>query len=128
MSKPTNLQPWLEYFQMLQAYTKKGLLQMQPDKHECYATLTALHAMTPGTDPAEQLRNGAIAKTARRLRVYGAFLSGLSAMGYYKHSFAVHVVGDDEPHDPLYTMLLSRRKHWWRFWQRKDKIEVINYE
>lgn len=125
MSKgTTNLQPWIEYFKMLQRYIEQGLLQMDSAKHECYVTLSALHAMTPGSDPRQQIDTGAIEQTAARLRTYAAFLCGAKAKDYLSHSFALNVVKDNEPHDPLYTMLLTKKKHWWK---KKEKVEIISY-
>ena len=60
MKKHKDLQPWLEYFEMLRRYKEKGLLHMQPDKHEAYVTEPALHAMSPGNDPQKQMTDGSI--------------------------------------------------------------------
>lgn len=45
--KITNLQPWLDYFKMLQRYETKGFLQMNPKEHEAYITRAALLTLVP---------------------------------------------------------------------------------
>lgn len=127
MKKHKDLQPWLEYFEMLRRYKEKGLLHVQPDKHEAYVTEPALHTMTPGNDPQKQLRDGSIFRTVCRLRTYAAWLSTDGA-AYTRQPFAVHVVRDEPPHDPIYTIVMERRRKWWRLWMLTDCIEVINYE
>lgn len=97
---------------------------MEAEKHECYVTRAALHAMTPGDDPVQQMKDGSILETAKRLRAYAGTLSGKEADEYFVKPFAVHVVYENYPHDLLYTVLLTKGKHWW---QRRDKIEVIGY-
>lgn len=145
--KQKNLQPWLDYFAMLRRYIDSGFLQMEPALHEAYVTRAALHAMTPGDNPSKQLSSGAVIDTARRIHTYAAFLSaherGLhdfeestvadpsvalpaipvkDLQAYNNTSFALHVVAEDVRHEPLYTILLSPRRHWW---QRHGKVEII---
>ena len=74
--KRSDLQSFLDYFSMLSEYLDKGYLQIDVAKHEVYVTQPAIHALSPGNDPAEQLRNGAIARTALRLRAWAAWMSG----------------------------------------------------
>ena len=45
--KKTNLQPWLDYFRMLQQYEARGFLQMNPKEHEAYITRAALLTLVP---------------------------------------------------------------------------------
>ena len=45
--KHKNLQPWLDYFDMLHTYEQKGYLQMEPQKHETYVTRAALLTLVP---------------------------------------------------------------------------------
>ena len=149
-TKHKDLQPWLDYFELLHNYEQRGLLELHADKHECYVTQSALHAMTPGDDPAEQLRNGAIADTLRHLRTYAAYrwapavgqqhpvdindpdaeipiipIEELTA--YFSHPFALHVVQEEPPHDLLFTMLLTQQRSWRTAWRTREKIEVIDY-
>ena len=126
MKKHKDLQPWLEYFEMLRRYKEKGLLHMQPDKHEAYVTEPALHAMSPGNDPQKQMTDGSIFRTVRRLRTYAAWLL-TEEKSYFNQPFAVNVVKDEPPHDPLYTIVMERRRKWWRLWMLTDCIEVIDY-
>ena len=122
-----DLQPWLDYFRMLQAYEAKGLLEVMPEKHEAYVIQTALLAMTPdGTGPMDQLVN-AVPVTMRRIRAYAGWLSR-EGEGYMDRNFALHVVGDDGRHDLKYTMLATRRRVWWKLWRKADLLDVITYE
>lgn len=120
-----NLQPWLDYFSMLQVYEGRGFLEMTPDKREAYVTQAALYAVTPGDDPYRQLAS--MAATIRRIRAYAAWRSR-EGKDYLKDSFAVHIVKDDEPHDLLWTVLITSRRVWWRLWTWHDHIEVIDYD
>lgn len=149
MSKSKDLQPWLDYFRLLQTHADAGLLLVKPADHEAYITQPCLHALTPGDDPTVQVATGAILDTARHIRDYAAWLAAderglqdfdpktfddpdmelpaiptaeLSA--YLAQPFAVNVVQPDEPHDPLYTILLTQRR---KFWRTKEQVEVIPY-
>lgn len=125
MKKNKDLQPWLDYFDLLHNYEQRGLLELQVDKHECYVTQPALHAMSEGDDPAEQLRSGAIADTLRRLRAYAAFCAQQGEQ-YLASNFALHIVKDEPPHDLLFTLLLTKKRNWLR--REKEHIEVISYK
>lgn len=124
--KHKDLQPWLDYFQMLEQYQERGLLQVIPDKHEAYVTHPAVHAMTEGDNPRQQLLSGAIARTARRIRTYAGWRLQ-QGEGYLSENFALHVVKAEEPHDPIYTIVIQPRRRKWP-WQRKDVIEIITYD
>lgn len=112
MSKTVNLQPWLDYFELLRTYQQKGFLEMHPDKGEAYITEAALYTLGPDS--------------VTRLRAYAGFLSQEGA-AYLERPFAVNVVRDDEPHDMKYTFLLTVRRRWWRLWRKGDDVEVIYY-
>lgn len=122
-----DLQPWLDYFDLLQTYEHKGYLELQLDKHEAYVTQPALHAMSEGDDPQEQLRDGSITETVRRIQGYAAFRS-TKGTAYMEPPFAIHVVQQEPPYDLLYTLLITHRKSWRTMWRRRDDIEVINYK
>ena len=126
MSKTVDLQPFLDYFEMLKVYEQKGFLQMEVEKHEAYITKPALYAVTPGDDPQLQLKNGFIKNTVCRLRTYAAFLS-MKGKEYMAHPFAINVVKDEPPHDMLHTILLERRRRWWSLWFNVDSLDVVNY-
>ena len=154
MSKTKNLQPWIDYFRMLQRHEREGFLQMKPGDHEAYVTQPALLVLA-GTDETK-MRHGATLRDGlrmmrrctallRRLRVYAACMNahakGLSTfdpavadistrplMEYLRQPFALNVVQPDEPHDPLFTMLIETRRPWWRLWMPHDRIEVIGYQ
>lgn len=127
MSKTKDLKPWLDWFDMIQAYERNGYLELQIDTHEAYVTQPAIHAMSDGGDPQEQLMNGAIIDTVRRLQGYAAFRS-TKGVEYMKLPFAIHVVKPEHPHDLLYTLLITHRKSWRTLWRWRDKIEVITYQ
>lgn len=126
MSKHKDLHPWLDYFEMLHQYEQQGFLEMKQDKHEAYVTRAALHAMTPGDNPVQQIEND-IFETVRRLRAYAAYISLRSGWDYNNAPFAIHVVQEEPPHDLLYTLLLTRRRRWFSPWKKSDCIEVISY-
>ena len=121
-----NVQPLLDYFEMLYRYKTSGLLEVYPEKHEAYVTQPALHAVTPGDDPREQIPR-ALQRTVMNIRAYAAWLSQHGG-DYVSHPFAMHVVKEDERHDLLYTLYVSRHRVWWKLWLGKsDHIEVIGY-
>ena len=153
--KRTNLQPWLDYFKMLQQYEAKGFLEVKPQEHEAYITSAALLTLV-GID-AENVQSAAIssqpkalADTLSRLRAYAAYrwapavgqqhpvdindpdaeipvipIEELTA--YFSQPFAVHVVKEDYPHDLLLTLLLQQKRSWRTAWRTVDTIEAIDY-
>lgn len=135
--KRTNLQPWLDYFKMLQRYEAKGFLEVKPQEHEAYVTRAALLTLA-GID-AEDVQSAAVssqpkalAATLSRLRAYAgwkAAAAGPSAIShqpsYISVPFAVHIVKEDYPHDLLLTLLLQQKRSW--YGRTKDVIEVIDY-
>ena len=121
--KHKDLQPWVDYFEMLRANVESGFLQMSVVKHEAFVTQPGIHAMSEGDDPEKQIEDGSVLQTAHRIFTYAAWLSG-EGDGYRHKPFAVHVVKPDEPHDMIYTILFTRVL---RFMIWKEKIEIINY-
>ena len=121
--KHKDLQPWVDYFEMLRANVESGFLQMSVAKHEAFVTQPGIHAMSKGDDPAKQIEDGSIINTAHRIFVYAAWLSG-EGNGYLHKPFAVHVVKPDEPPDMIYTILFTRVVQFMRW---KEPGEVINY-
>ena len=121
-----DIQPWLDYFFMLRTYEKKGFLEVYTEKHEAYVTLSSLHAMSDGHDPQQQLQSGAVADTARRIRTYAAW-RGQQGVTFLRAPFVLHVVKDQESHDLAYTMLLTRRRRWWKPWRLSEHTEVLTY-
>lgn len=151
--KKTNLQPWLDYFKMLQRYEAKGFLEVKPQEHEAYVTRAALLTLSP--TPATPSPSGvagangeALHSTVTRLRAYAAYRSA-HAVGqqypadmsdpaaplpaipeadltaYLSQPFAIHIVKEDYPHDLLLTLLLQQKRTW--YGRRKETIEVIDY-
>lgn len=129
-AKKKNLQPWLDYFEMLQTYETKGLLEMKPDKHEAYITEPALFALTKAKDLMDAWQRALAACETpivlRRIRTYAGWKS-LHDDGYLSRPFALHVVRDEEPHDLLYTIVITSRRRWWKLWMWHDSIEIIEY-
>lgn len=118
-----DLQPWIDYFKLLQEYEAKGYLEVMPDKNEAYITRAAIHAMTPGSDPASQT---GLPESARLIRAYSGWKSG-QGIGYLQFPFAVHVVKEESPHDLIYTLLLTSHYRWWLPWKKSEVIEMIDY-
>ena len=125
-NKHRDLQPWLDYFDMLRTYEQKGFLEVKADKHEAYVTRAAL--LTLAAIAPDDVQSAAVSQqftdTVGRLRTYAAFRAQQGA-DYLTQNFALHVVHDDPPHDPLLTLLLSlKNRHIGR---KTDHIEVISY-
>jgi len=120
MTKRTaDLQPWVDYFQMLQVYERHGLIEVVPDKHEIYITLPAICTLCGGI---EQIEKKAV-ETILHLRAYAAWLSQ-KGQSYMREVFALHIVKDEEPYDLLYTLVVTPRRRWW---QNGEKVELIKY-
>ena len=114
-----DLQPWLDYFEMLQSYEQNGYMEVMPFKHETYITLSTIHALTPGEHPQEQIKDERLLDTFTRIRTYAGF-KAQEGMDYLSKPFAFHIVKDEAPHDLLYTLLLTKK-------YSKEKIEIIEY-
>ena len=78
-NKRQDLQPWLDYFRMLQQYEAKGFLEIKPQEHEAYITRAALLTLA-GID-VENVQSAAIssqpealADTLRNIRAYAVWL------------------------------------------------------
>lgn len=138
MARIRNLQPWLDYFRMLQRYEQEGFLQTDAEKHEAYITRAALCTLSAdgpvilGKDiedweyAARRLMKD-IPKAVRRIRSYAAWISR-EGDGYISHPFALHVVQEDWPHDLLYTVVITSRRRWWKLWMWHDTFDVIRYD
>lgn len=152
--KKTNLQPWLDYFKMLQQYEAKGFLEVKPAEHEAYITRAALLTLSPTPAIPEgegDAANGkALHDTLSRLRAYAAY-RWAPAVGqqhpadmndpaaplpdipeeelttYLSQPFAIHIVKEDYPHDLLFTLLLQQKRSWRTAWRTVDTIETIDY-
>ena len=135
-TKHKDLQPWLDYFEMLATYERKGLLEMQVDKGEAFITLPALCTLATGSpsvvvvpidaDSLRQQITKDIPAVVLRLRAYAGWKSQQGTC-YLERPFAVHVVKDRAPFDMLYTILLTRRHLWWRLFSKGDHFETIFY-
>lgn len=152
--KKTNLQPWLDYFKMLQQYEQKGFLEIKPQEHEAYVTRAALLTLSPTPSLPEgegDAANGkALADTLYRLRAYAAYrwapavgqqhpadmndpsaplpdIPEAELTAYLSQPFATHIVKEDYPHDLLLTLLLQQKRSWRTAWRTVDTIEAIDY-
>ena len=125
VERKKDLQPWLDYFDMLRSYVNAGYLELYPDKGEAYVTQPALLAMTPGADVQSQLSE-AINVTANRIRTYAGFV-GQKGEDFLRRSFAVHVVKDTTPNDMMFTILITSKRNWLRLGKWGNRIEVITY-
>jgi len=133
--KHKNLQPWLDYFKVLQKYQESGYLEVRPKEHEAYITRAALYTLAWGEDtnlydnslPASVKRLQDIAKVVRHIRTYCGWRQQ-DGYEYLLKPFALHVVKEEHPHDLVYTLHLSRRHVWWKLWMWHDKFEFIPYE
>ena len=124
--KRNKLKHWLEYFDMLQRYVQNGYLEVYPEKNEAYITQAAIHALTPGEDPYKQISSGAILKTLRNIQIYTAYKSQ-EGDAYLKKDFALHVVENEDPHDLIYTLLLTHVRRWWWPWYKTEHVETFTY-
>lgn len=149
MSKRKSLQPWLDYFDLLHTYEQNGYLEVKPDKHEAYITRAALYTISPTPSLPEGEVVAAdthVIKTVRRIRAYTDYLSAVSVGAKYPaemsdegvtaspiptselkkcmdYPFALHIVKEEAPHDPLCTLLLTRKRNWLGI--RRERVEVI---
>lgn len=136
MAKHQDLQPWLDYFEMLHTYEEKGFLLMKPAEHEAYVTQPALYTLSaraarlPITPDNAELLQQQLASDMpdilRRLRAYAGQLS-MQGSGYLDQPFSLHMVLPDSPHDLLCTFLMTRRRRWLWLWRKKDCIQVFDY-
>ena len=154
--KRTDLQPLLDYFDLLRRYEQKGYLEPKPEDHEVYITLSAYATLLPpaGMTAKENLSYGsAVYYNLQHMRTYAAWLAaarrGLAdhdpktaadpmvplktiptkeLTGYLSQPFSLHIVADEHPHDLITTLLLSKKRHWHHLWRKTDHVDVINYK
>lgn len=130
--KHQNIQPWLDYFQLLKTYESRGLLEIHPDMYEAFTTAPAVCSLAEnGREPkdhdaAMRLFLSRIPAIAHRIQAYAAFkMQG--GYDYMQSDFALHVVKDEPPHDALYTVILTHRRRWWWPWRKTEHVETIIY-
>ena len=138
-NKHQDLQPWLDYFEMLQQYEAKGFLQTNPKEHEAYITRAALLTLA-NIDAVDiqpvtsSLSDEKFIDLISILRAYAGWKAAAAAPSTISHQpsyisapFATHIVKEDYPHDLLLTLLLQRKRSWRTAWQTVDTIEAIDY-
>ena len=135
MAKTVDLQPFLDYFYVLQTYVEKGLLNIEPEKYDAYITKEAIYSLSPAVDD-DGLVSGDkytrfrialdVMASVRHIRAFAGYLSQ-KGKAYLDHDFAVHVVNGEYPYDLQYTVVMTRKRFWWRLWTKTDVFEVIPY-
>lgn len=142
-AKVKNLQPWLDYFGMLQAYERNGYLEIgRHDRatnstvsNEAYVTRAALMTLAgikaddgivTDSNEMEWRLLKETPKVMRRIRTYAGWRSQ-EGEAFLDRPFALHVVKEDEPHDLLYTIVLTVRRRWWKLWMKTECFDVIPY-
>ena len=149
MRKKTNLQPLIDYIKMLRKYEECNYLEMAADKHEAYITQPALLTLSTFDTPKVNVDNQL--DVASNIRDYAAYIAAYQLglenyqpenvmdpekdlvkipkkqlMEYYFKTFALHVVKPDSPHDPMYSILLTRKR--WLGLVVRDYVEVVDYQ
>lgn len=125
MTNFKDLQPWLDYFDMLTKYQRHGLLEVRPEKGEAYITQAAFHTLSGDTDKENTTSVQQQIQALQRIYVYTSWLNTSDRL---LPVFALHVVNNDEPHDLLYTIIVSRRRKWWHPWTLSNHYDFINYK
>ena len=154
-NKHQDLQPWIDYFKMLQQYETKGFLEMKPQEHEAYITRAALLTLANIDAVAIQpvtssLSDEKLIDLISILRAYAAYrwapavgqqhpadmndpaaplpvIPEAELTAYLSQPFATHIVKEDYPHDLLLTLLLQQKRSWRTAWRTVDTIEAIDY-
>ena len=118
---------------MLQEYERNGYLEVKPADMEAYITMPALMALSPSAPDGRPMQDADFRQlesdmrdAVRRIRAYGVWRSQKGS-GALSWPFAVHVVKPDMPHDLLHTILITRRRVWWKLWMYADRFDVIDY-
>ena len=135
MKQYKDLSPWMAYIDMLNTYEEKGYLEVAAEKGEAYITQPALFSIAGVSFSTRELGHGiemryvmeAIGHTALRIKAYVGWKSQ-QGCAFLDKPFALHVVKDENPHDMLYTLLVTRHRVWWKLWKKTDRIEVIYYQ
>lgn len=110
-NKHQDLQPWLDYFKMLQQYEAKGFLEVKPQEHEAYITRAALLTLVPKVesfkfqDSSEPTDSKAAAAQLETLNLkLETCVSAIRAYAAYRSAPAVgqqHPVDMNDPAAPL---------------------------
>ena len=134
-----NVLPWMVYFEMLNAYERKGYLEVIPDKNETFVTRAALFSLSLCNEKAD-MSVKTMEETICRIRAHRVYRSQLERIGKsdlkedmgrrpleIDRPFALYVVKEENPHDLICIILVTRRRKWYRFWQKTDCIRVVTY-
>jgi len=155
-NKHQDLQPWLDYFKMLQRYEQKGFLEVKPQEHEAYITRAALLTLVPevesfkfqdSSEPTDSKAASAQPETLNLKletndKILVALLSRLRAYASWKAAAADPSAISHQPSyisapfaihivkedypHDLLLTLLLQQKRAW-YGRRKETIEVIDY-
>ena len=127
--KKRDLQPWIDYFRLLRTYEEKEFLEVRPGKGDAYVTLSALAVLAfsdAAPEPGPAMRFGELSRTVVWIRAYAGWKCGAGAR-FLDAPFALNVVEDEGPHGLLCTVLVTRRRAWWKLWRKADRIDVVRY-
>lgn len=133
MGKVRNLQPWLDYFEMLHTYEYKGYIELSKEGGEAFVTEAALMTLSNADRP--EFDNPKL-EAVRRVRAYKDVARRIHAYtvwklrrdyDYIKEPFALHVVMDKEPHDMMATFLITRRRRWWWPFIKMEHFDITTY-
>lgn len=133
-NKTQNLQPWLDWFDVLRVYCEKGFLEVLPEKGEAYVTEPAFYTLADIRTPDDlKAEPGDMAKASdnlleavRRVKVYCDYLATATQRGVGS-TFALHVVEADAPHDLRYTVVMEKRRRWWWPWRKMEEFSFVYY-
>lgn len=140
MARSRNLQPWLDYFDMLQQYCKDGFLLVDTENHEARITRVALFTVAGYSDDPEALADRSPQAISRRLaamkfallriRDYAAWLSR-EGKDYISRPFAIHAEEDSSSAEPgrrRFTVVITTKRRWWKLWQWHDHLDITSYD
>lgn len=138
MEKTKDLQPLFDYFDMLRQCERDGYLEIKTDEHEAYITQPCLFMISGvgfstrelGYDIDKPYILNAVRHTSWRILSLAAFRAAPDPKekGYLVRPFALHVVKPDEPHDLLYTLIVSPRNRRLMPWSRARAMKVVSYD
>ena len=130
-ARPSDIQPWMDFVEVLDRYRNRGYLELA-SPGEAYVTMAAISTLA-GIDPLQAAARTDYAYSAslwdklkgvaRYIMVYAAY-SGCAGL---PKSYAVNVVGDRMPHEPLFVILVCRRRSWRTAWRMKDCFKIVFY-
>ncbi len=86
--KHKDLQPWLDYFNMLRRHEEQGFLHVKAQEHEAYVTLPALLVLA-GVDETEVRQGDIMRDGMRMMRRCTALVRHLRTYAAWHHAHAI---------------------------------------